>query len=77
MYGFPKERATRIALAETLAFLESSLLPREVVFVCFSAGDFGVYQIALDAAVGPEGAMPASGLLDQGEPGSGSPPARG
>ena len=51
VYGFPKERATRIALAETLAFLESNPLPREVVFVCFSAGDFGVYQTTLDAAV--------------------------
>ena len=47
VYGFPKERATRIAVAETLSFLESSLLPQEVVFVCFSAGDFGVYQNAL------------------------------
>ena len=52
VYGFPTERATRIALAETVAFLEGSPLPREVVFVCFSAGDFGVYQTALDAVVG-------------------------
>ena len=52
VYGFPKERATRIALAETLRFLESSALPREAVFVCFSAGDFGTYQAALDAALG-------------------------
>lgn len=46
-YGFPIERAARIALAETQAFLQQHALPEQVRFVCFSAQDYQVYQAAL------------------------------
>jgi O-acetyl-ADP-ribose deacetylase len=47
-YGFPLERATRIAMQEVKSFLESSSgrrasCPEEVVFVCFSAEDYRCY----------------------------------
>ncbi len=51
-YGFPLERATRIAVAEVLAALGAAPLPERVVFCCFSAGDAAVYRRALDAAAG-------------------------
>lgn len=35
IYRFPLERATRIALRETLGFLAQSSTPNEVTFVCF------------------------------------------
>jgi len=34
-YGFPLERATRIALQETARFLAEHALPERVIFVCF------------------------------------------
>lgn len=34
-YGFPLERAVRIAVAETAGFLAAHDLPEKVVFVCF------------------------------------------
>jgi O-acetyl-ADP-ribose deacetylase (regulator of RNase III) len=47
VYRFPIERACRIALRETRAFLDGHLLPRRVLFVCFSAEDAAVYRWAL------------------------------
>jgi O-acetyl-ADP-ribose deacetylase (regulator of RNase III) len=41
-FGFPLERATRIALTETQRFLEQSSM--RVVFCCFSASDESVYR---------------------------------
>jgi len=35
VYGYPHEQAARIALGETLGFLESSPLPARVTFCCF------------------------------------------
>ena len=46
-YGFPLERATRIAIAETLAFLEGNALPETVTFVCFDAATRDVYDSLL------------------------------
>jgi O-acetyl-ADP-ribose deacetylase (regulator of RNase III) len=43
-YGFPLERATRIALAEVRAALERDPKVERVVFCCFSAGDLAVYE---------------------------------
>ena len=48
-YGFPLERACRIALREVSAFLSSSTALARVVFVCFSEQDRQVYQAALQA----------------------------
>jgi len=42
-YGFPLERATRIALQETKRFLESHALPEEVTFVCFGEAAYRCY----------------------------------
>lgn len=42
-YGFPLERATRIALSETKRFLESSPLPEKVIFVCFGEQAYRCY----------------------------------
>ncbi len=46
-YGFPLQRATRIAIAETLAFLEGSELPETVTFVCFDLATRAVYESVL------------------------------
>jgi O-acetyl-ADP-ribose deacetylase (regulator of RNase III) len=49
-YGFPLERATRIAVEEVRRALEAGGPVERVVFCCFSAGDRDVYEAALDAA---------------------------
>jgi O-acetyl-ADP-ribose deacetylase (regulator of RNase III) len=49
-YGFPMNRATRIAIEETLSFLKASQLPEKVIFCCFSQGDAEVYRKVLAAA---------------------------
>ena len=46
-YGFPLERATRLAIAETLAFLGANELPEAVTFVCFDAATREVYESLL------------------------------
>jgi O-acetyl-ADP-ribose deacetylase (regulator of RNase III) len=43
VYGFPIERATRIALREVAEFLEGHEAIREVTFVCHSEKDYQVY----------------------------------
>ena len=45
-YGYPIEKACRIALTETLRFLKSNSAPGRVVFVCFSETDAEVYRTA-------------------------------
>jgi O-acetyl-ADP-ribose deacetylase (regulator of RNase III) len=47
VYGFPIERASRIALREMLAFLRHTQTVERVLAVCFSARDLGVYEAAL------------------------------
>lgn len=44
VYGFPKERATRIAVREALAALERHSGIEMVTFVAFSERDYGVYE---------------------------------
>ncbi len=46
-YGFPLEHATRIAIAETRAFLAGNELPETVTFVCFDAATREVYESVL------------------------------
>jgi O-acetyl-ADP-ribose deacetylase len=43
-YGFPLERACRIALWEVRRFLEANLLPDEVRLVCFDRHTADVYR---------------------------------
>ena len=58
-YGFPLERATRIAVAETAAFLAAHATPERVAFVCFGVHAKRAYEAALrrpgDAAPGAGG----------------------
>jgi O-acetyl-ADP-ribose deacetylase (regulator of RNase III) len=51
-YGFPLERATRIAVAEVRRALEAGSPVARVVFCCFSAADRAVYERVLDEADG-------------------------
>lgn len=44
VYGFPKPRAARIALAEVRTFLLSSPTPGAVWFCCFAASDAELYR---------------------------------
>ncbi len=46
-YGFPKERATRIAVREATGFLESNAMPQKVYFVCFGKRIYDMYINAL------------------------------
>lgn len=50
VYGYPVEAAARIAVATVRATLARLPSIHEVVFCCFSAGDFAVYRKLLDAA---------------------------
>jgi O-acetyl-ADP-ribose deacetylase (regulator of RNase III) len=50
-YGFPIERAVKIALAETIYFLQDNDSLDLAMFVCFSQHDYAVYQQALDEAL--------------------------
>jgi O-acetyl-ADP-ribose deacetylase len=49
IYGFPAERAARIAVATVLGGLEGYQLPREVRFVCFDAATAAIYRSLLQA----------------------------
>ena len=44
VYGFPLERATRIAVREVRAFLEKKTSPEKVLFVCFDSRTRECYQ---------------------------------
>ena len=44
IYGFPLERATRIAVREVCAFLEKKTSPEKVLFVCFDSHTRECYQ---------------------------------
>lgn len=46
-YGFPIERACRIALRETRHFLEQNATLERVIFVCFGKRDYNTYVHAL------------------------------
>ncbi|MFW5644444.1 MAG: O-acetyl-ADP-ribose deacetylase [Bacteroidota bacterium] len=44
IYGFPKERAARIALATVESFLENNEMPEKVIFVCFDDENYNIYK---------------------------------
>jgi len=46
VYGYPVERAARVALATVRAFLAEHALPERVTMVCFSDGDVATYRRA-------------------------------
>jgi len=47
VYGFPLERATRIAVREVLAFMENNPSLEKVLFVCFDSRTRNCYQLVL------------------------------
>ena len=49
VYGFPKERATRIAVREVVAALERHSGIEMVTFVAFSERDYGVYEGVMES----------------------------
>ena len=49
VYGFPLERATGIALRETLDFLATDTSLETVTFVCFSEDAYQCYRDALES----------------------------
>lgn len=50
VYGYPVEQAARVAVETVRSSLPQSGSIREVIFCCFSAGDFAIYQELLNAA---------------------------
>jgi len=46
-YGFPVERASRIALKTIASYLSAAVLPEKVVIVCFSHNDYQIYSSSL------------------------------
>ncbi|MGO8786871.1 MAG: O-acetyl-ADP-ribose deacetylase [Terriglobia bacterium] len=50
-YGFPLHRATRIAVREVRAFLESNHAIEKIIFVCFDRHTRDCYQRVLSEAV--------------------------
>lgn len=53
IYGFPIERASRIAAKTVKAFLEQEQRIEKVWFVCFGRHDYQVYQEAVQEVFGP------------------------
>ena len=53
IYGFPLERATRIAHATARDWLGVSEHPRRIVFCVFSQGDLGVHESIAADVFGP------------------------
>lgn len=47
IYGFPLERATRIAVREVRAFVENNSAVERLIFVCFDGRTHDVYQRVL------------------------------
>ena len=52
IYGFPIERASRIAVKTVKAFLEQEEKIDKVLFVCFGQHDYQVYQEAVQEVFG-------------------------
>ncbi len=47
IYGYPLEKACRIAIRTTRVFLKTSPLPEKVFFILFSEHDEGIYRTCL------------------------------
>ncbi len=46
-YGFPVERASRIALKAAASYLSTVVFPKRIFIVCFSHDDFQIYSDSL------------------------------
>ncbi len=44
VYGFPIERASRIALKTVASYLSNAVFPKKIVIVCFSRSDYHIYS---------------------------------
>jgi O-acetyl-ADP-ribose deacetylase len=55
IYGFPLERATRIAHSSARDWLTANELPRLVVFCTFSERDLSVHEAIAEEVFGPPG----------------------
>ncbi len=44
IYGFPKDKAAKIAIAAVSEFLENQRLPEQVTFVCFDDENYNIYS---------------------------------
>ena len=44
IYGFPKERAAKIAVATVETFLQNNEMPEKVIFVCFDDENYNIYN---------------------------------
>lgn len=44
VYRFPKELAAKIAIGEVKNYLEGNAVPEKVIFVCYDAENFEIYQ---------------------------------
>lgn len=51
-YGFPLERATRIAVEEVHHFLEKDASIKEVMFVCFGRDAYDIYRTVVGEIAG-------------------------
>jgi|ERR1043165_980082 O-acetyl-ADP-ribose deacetylase (regulator of RNase III) len=51
-YGFPMERAARIAVSETKKFLESNLSVEKVLLVCFGKDAYEIHRQAVREILG-------------------------
>jgi O-acetyl-ADP-ribose deacetylase len=49
-YGFPIERASRIAAREISDFLERNSIPEKVLFVCFDKHSYDLYRASFAAS---------------------------
>jgi O-acetyl-ADP-ribose deacetylase (regulator of RNase III) len=52
VYGFPIDKASRIAIRTVKAFLEEHASIQQVIFVCFGQHDYQIYQDALKEVFG-------------------------
>lgn len=44
IYGFPKDRAAKIAVREVMVFLENNPLPEKIIFVTFGIDNYTIYN---------------------------------
>lgn len=44
VYGYPLDEATRIAINTVREVTEDAAMPQEVIFCCYSAHDFALYE---------------------------------
>ena len=47
VYGYPLDRATKIAVRECAAFVAANPLPEKIIFACFDAAALATYQAEL------------------------------